>query len=168
MAARGDTQAQPPGWHASPDGGARYWDGKRWGAAWAPYPASSGRALQSQPTTAAALSHFGFVLCGFLLPLIIYLLTDNSDEFTKTHATEALNFQLTNLIVGVIGGFAAGLVLVVTFGLLGWIIVPLIVIWLVLQIVWCLSGAVAAHRHLLYSYPVCLRLVPYPAARRSI
>jgi len=52
------------------------------------------------------------VLCGFLLPLIIYLLTDNSDEFTKTHATEALNFQLTNLIVGVIGGFAAGLVLV--------------------------------------------------------
>ena len=52
-----------------------------------------------QSTKAAVVAHLGFIGMGFLAPLTVYLLADSSDRFTRDHAVEALNFQLTFLIV---------------------------------------------------------------------
>jgi len=41
------------------------------------------------------LSHLGGIVLGFLAPLIIMLTKGNESPYTKRHAVEALNFQIT-------------------------------------------------------------------------
>ena len=168
MAAYG-TQLPPPGWYTDPASGAlRYWDGNRWGAYWAPQPwQGPAQGQWQQPwgapapasPTAAVLSHLGFVLGGFLLPLIVYLVTDRSDHFTRAHAAEALNFQLTLLIASIAASVVVLVVAVVTLGLGLFVIIPLFLAGAVLEIVWCIQGAIAASRWQPWRYPVCIRMV---------
>ncbi|RFS85699.1 DUF4870 domain-containing protein [Actinomadura spongiicola] len=51
-----------------------------------------------QETTWAIFSYVGIILIGFLAPLIIYFVKRHTEPFTRYHAAQALNFQLTLLI----------------------------------------------------------------------
>lgn len=51
-----------------------------------------------QETTWAIFSYVGIVVLGFLAPLIIYCVKKNTEPFTRFHAAQALNHQLTMLI----------------------------------------------------------------------
>ena len=53
--------------------------------------------------TLAVISHLGGVAGGFILPLAIYLSEGNKNSFVRHHAREALNFQITYLIVYLVG-----------------------------------------------------------------
>lgn len=152
----------PPGWYPDPANGAsRYWDGSRWGAFAAPRPGYPQwqPPLAQQSTTAAIFSHFGFVIGGPILPLIIYLVTDRSDRFTRAHSAEALNFQLTVLIFSFLAIGGAVVLAILTFGIALVLMIPLFFAAAVLEIVWCVMAAVAAGRHEFWDYPWNIRMV---------
>ncbi|MEM9022115.1 MAG: DUF4870 domain-containing protein, partial [Bacteroidota bacterium] len=70
-----------------------------------PQPTGDDKAL-------AVICHLGFILPygGILVPLIIWLIKRNESEYIDLHGKEALNFQLTVLILSVISGILVLLV----------------------------------------------------------
>jgi uncharacterized Tic20 family protein len=115
-----------------------------------------------QPTSQQDLStakwaHLGALLAvvltggtlGWLVPLIIRLNNGRRSAFVEEHAKEALNYQLTILIVIVIGW------LTVLFIIGGVIFLALVICTLVFSI----SGFSAAGRGLGYRYPICIRMI---------
>ena len=142
-----------PGWYPDPNGLQRWWDGEAWTAFTAPVaPAQA-----ADPRSLALLAYLGALLAGLLVPLIVWLTAGKTDPFVRHHALEALNFQLTVVVIG----FAAMAVFVV--GLIT-IIVPILVFvalmvgW-VLMVVWTIQGAVASYRGEWWVYPWNIRFI---------
>ncbi len=112
-----DAPTAPPGWYPDPWGGdrLRWWDGSRWTDTVAVSAAALERADRSETRLVAAASHLGFLVGGFVLPLVIYVAYRRRRDFVAHHAAEALNFQLTLFLVTVpvlllfIGGATVGL-----------------------------------------------------------
>ncbi|HTW08131.1 MAG TPA: DUF4870 domain-containing protein [Acidimicrobiales bacterium] len=151
----------PPGWYPDPATGApRYWDGTRWAAPGpAPYPYAYVAPLAEPSTTPALLAHLGFFIGGVILPLIIYAVTDASDRYNKVQATEALNFQLTVLIVS-IGITVVGIPLaILTAGIFLVILIPAYIVAWVVSLVWTIQAIIAVTRRQEYRYPLNLRMV---------
>jgi len=98
--------------------------------------------------TLAILIWVGTIFFSFIPALVLYL-TRKDDEFLLAHATEALNWAITALI-----GYAAAFVLLII--LIGALLFPLIGI---VNLVFCILGAVAASRGTPYALPFCLRLI---------
>ena len=90
------TGGAPPGWYG-PDHGWRWWDGHAWGPL-APPPVAE----EESGTTMAILSHLGIVLGGFILPLVIYVTEGKRNGFVRDHSREALNFQITFMILWIV------------------------------------------------------------------
>lgn len=84
-----------------------------------------------------------------LAPLIVMLTKGNESAFVRRHAVEALNFQITALIAGIVSGI---LVFVGIGVLLFLLLVPF---WLIVVIM----GTVAASNGREFRYPLSLRLV---------
>ncbi len=110
---------------------------------------------------AAHLSAFvgAWVFLAFLGPLVVWLLGRERHGFIDHHGKEALNFNLTFLLIGVVGGVIAFLGAVVTLGLGLIVILPLAallgIVWIVLPII----AAVKAWDGEGYRYPLCIRFV---------
>ena len=160
-----------PGWYPDPVGTLRWWDGQAWGPAAGELP--PGGPFAPQPNkTLAVLSHLGPILGGFVLPLVIYLAADRNDHYVRHHASEGLNFQLSFLIVWLIGfvaifvgfsglaatsgsgdgsgaAFGIGFVLLF-FGMFGLMAAS----W-----VFAIIGAIQASKGNWWRYPVCIRFV---------
>jgi uncharacterized protein len=123
-------------------------------------PASDLSGLSSEARNwgvAAHLSAFlgAFVALAVLGPLVVWLLRREVDGFSERHAREALNFNLTLLVL-----LVAGVVLtVITLGLGLIVVLPVgaffAVAWLVLTIV----AAVRASEGREYRYPFTIRFV---------
>ena len=99
---------------------------------------------------------------GFVGPLLVWLFKRDEHPFTDHHTKEALNFQLTVLLVLVLSivlAIPAVIVGVITFGigliLLGVLAVVAVVAWIVLPII----GAVKASNGEGYRYPLTIRFV---------
>ena len=99
---------------------------------------------------------------GFVGPLLVWLFKRDEHPFTDHHTKEALNFQLTVLLVlvlSVVLAIPAIIVGVITFGiglvLLGILAVLALVAWIVLPII----GAVKASNGEGYRYPLTIRFV---------
>ncbi len=88
-------------------------------------------------------------------PLVIWLVKKDTHAFAADQAKEALNFNITLLIIGLL----LGLVTVITFGIGALLTVPLGLLlglaWLVLTIL----AAIKANEGTAYRYPFTLRLV---------
>ena len=95
----------------------------------------------------------GAFLAGFAFigPLIVWLIRREDDAFAAEHGREALNFNLTALIVLVAGGIIG----VLTFGI-GFIA---LLVYGVLWLVWTIQGAIAASNGRPYRYPMTIRFV---------
>ena len=109
----------------------------------------------------ATLSHLGFVIGGFITPLVIYMIQKDKSEFVASHAREALNFQLTILAV-VLGsmflllfGFIAPPIFVVMTFLMVGIMMIVGIGSLILGIMALLEANKGAH----YKYPIAIRFV---------
>ena len=63
--------------------------------------AGTGQLSQSDERLWAMLSQIGAVVIGFIAPLIVLLVQGDKSPFTRAHAVESLNFQITLLIVGI-------------------------------------------------------------------
>ena len=95
----------------------------------------------------ATLIQLGGLFFGFLAPLIGYLVFKDRGPFVRGYAATALNFQLTLLIVNIIGG-------ILTIVLVGFLI--LFAAWVV-GIVFSIIAAVKANRGEWYQYPATIR-----------
>lgn len=92
----------------------------------------------------------GLPLLGCIGAIILWRAKARRSEFLDDHGREAVNFQLSLMLYG----------LVMTLPSLGFV-------WFVLaalSIFGCVRGAMAANRGDYYRYPVCLRLISAPDA----
>lgn len=82
-------------------------------------------------------------------PLVVWLLKKEEDPFIDYHGKEALNFNISFMIYGIV----AGLLILLAIGL---VLLPIVLItWVVLVII----GAVRASNGEYYRYPMTIRLV---------
>jgi len=149
----------PPGWYS--DGIAlRWWDGRSWGPyAPAQHLAGAHAARASTSRTWAVLSHLGFFLGGFVLPLVVRLTDGERNEFSRHHSTEALNLNITFMIAW-IGLYVPGfIVAIATHGIGFLVIIPLMLGLGVTGFVWAIRGAIRANRGEWWTYPLIFRFV---------
>lgn len=94
----------------------------------------------------STLTHIGGIFFGFLAPLITYLVFKDRGAFVRHHTGQALNFQLTLLIVT-----AAGTVL-------SWVLIgiPILIAVFVVNIIFPILAAVASNRGEWYRYPLAI------------
>ena len=97
----------------------------------------------------AVLGHLLGLLFGFIPSLIIWLVNKDKNQYVEGQAKEALNFQITLTI----GFFVAW---ITSFLFIGALLFP--VLW-VMEVVFCIMGAVASSKGEYYRYPVSIRLI---------
>jgi len=114
-----------------------------------PYATTAPPLRPDEEKTWAILAHLLPFVASFLAPLVIWLVFKGRGPYLEHQAKESLNFQITLLIVELVGA-------VLTVVLIGFLVIGIaVVVALVLQIM----AAVAASRFDWYRYPVALRLV---------
>lgn len=115
----------------------------------------AGAALTADDRTWGMLAHLS-ALSGVIVPLgniigplVVWLVKREQSAYVDYHGKEALNFNISFLVYGLV----AGLLILIVIGL---ILLPLVVVaWLVLAIV----GAVRANAGEQYRYPLTFRFV---------
>jgi len=103
----------------------------------------------SEDRTAAVLAHLLTLVCGFIAPLVIYLVKKDESPYVSEHAKESLNFQIT-IFLGYIIGI---LTLIILIGIL--ILMFIGIIHLVLVIV----ATIRASENKMYRYPINFRII---------
>jgi len=88
---------------------------------------------------------------GFVGPLVIWLIQKDKSKFVEQESKEALNFQITLLIMSAVA-------IVITF-LSCWMLFPLIFIPLLMQVVFGIIATLSAANGTAYRYPFNLRLI---------
>lgn len=96
----------------------------------------------------AMLAHILGIVISVIGPLVIYL-TVKDKPFATSQAKEALNFQITVLIAWVACA-------ILSFIGIGFILYP--AVW-ILNLVFCITAAMAASKGEAYKYPFAIRLV---------
>ncbi len=97
----------------------------------------------------AWLSHGGFVVGGFIVPLVVMLTKGKDSPFVRRHAVEALNWQISLMIY-----FVVSIILIfVIIGILTTI--ALVVAMFVFGIMAIIKAANGED----YRYPLCIRMV---------
>ena len=104
------------------------------------------QAVSKDSSNLAMLCHILGILTGFVGPLIIWLIKKDSDKFVDDQGKEALNFQITIAILCVI----------LVISVIGYFLMPVV---LILNLIFCIMGAVSASSGKAYKYPICLRLL---------
>ncbi|MFT6803447.1 MAG: putative Tic20 family protein [Nitriliruptoraceae bacterium] len=112
-----------------------------------------------------ALAHASSIVSVFLGglavlgPLVVWLVKKDDDAWVGEHAVEALNFQLTWLIGGVVGGIVAFIASVLTLGIGLVVFIPVAIGLMIAWLVFTIKGALAASRGETYRYPMSYRMV---------
>ncbi|WBU38933.1 DUF4870 domain-containing protein [Homoserinibacter sp. YIM 151385] len=96
----------------------------------------------------ASFAHLGGII-GFLPALIIWLVFKDRGAFTNVEAKEALNFQITALIVYVVGSILSVILIGAFISLAMWIV----------SIIFSIQGFLKAKDGVSYRYPFAIRLI---------
>lgn len=114
----------------------------------------------------AVLCHVGMLFAAVLLPLVIRLTEGKKNEYARHHSTEALNFQLTFLIVWIIGIVTTMLGMLASIGTDGgdasaWVLLPFLTMFALFGVsaLCSIVGAVRASQGRWWRYPVSIRFV---------
>lgn len=110
---------------------------------------------------AAHLSAFvgAWILLAFIGPLVVWLVGRERHPFVDHHAKEALNFNLTMLLIGAVG-FVVGFVgAVATLGLGLIVIAPVALALFLVWVIFPIVAAVKAWDGEGYRYPLTIRFV---------
>ncbi len=155
----------PTGGPAGPAGGigapGPSWPVARPGAASrSPHDPSHPSGLASWVRTWGVLTHLSafaaaLVAMAFLGPLVMWLVRREEHPFLDHHGKEALNFQVSMLVYGVVGFMLA----IVTFGLGLLVVIPAAI---VLGLVWLVAPIIAAVKASSgegFRYPVTIRFL---------
>jgi len=101
--------------------------------------------------TLAMLTHLSGIILSFIVPLIIWLThKDKADKgWLNDQAKEALNFQITLLIIYVVGSILTVILIGALINLVAW----------VACIILSIMAALKANEGVSYRYPFALRLI---------
>ncbi len=109
--------------------------------------------IEQQPTqddkTIAVLTHLSGVFFGFLVPLIVWLVSRENKPWLADEAKEALNFQITVLIAALISW-------VLIFAVVGILLLAIVGL---ANLVLCIIAGVKTSQGERYRYPLTLRLI---------
>ncbi len=90
-----------------------------------------------------------WVALAFLGPLVIYFVKRDESPYVRQQAAEALNFQLSIIIYGLISA-------VLCLVLIGFLLLAVVgIVWLVFTII----GSIKASQGQLYRYPLTIRMI---------
>lgn len=108
-------------------------------------------AASQEDRTLAMLTHLSGIILGFIVPLIIWLMNkDKADKgWLNDQAKEALNFQITLLIIYVIGMVLTVILIGALINLVAWVVC----------IILSIMAALKANEGVAYRYPFALRLI---------
>lgn len=98
-------------------------------------------------------------LGNFLGPLIIWQMKKDTLPFAADQAKEALNFNITLLIVGIVLGIVGTLFTVITLGLGAILVVPVVLVLGIAWLVFTIMAAIKANDGVSYRYPLTIRLI---------
>ena len=100
----------------------------------------------SDERTMAILSHILCLVAWLFAPLIIYLVKKDESSYVAAHAKEALNFQITVMIVAII--------LIIT-------VIGILLLWVlgIISTVLIIIATIKASENKLYRYPFSIRLI---------
>ncbi|MCA8978492.1 MAG: DUF4870 domain-containing protein [Planctomycetes bacterium] len=123
-------------------------------------PSDTDAAPSSEERNWALVAHLGIfasVIVGplnFLVPLVIYIVWKDRSGFVAEEAKEALNFQLTMLLMGCVAAL-------LVFTIIGMIVgIPILLVIGVMGIVLPILAAIRVGEGGSYRYPLTIRLVP--------
>ena len=100
-----------------------------------------------------------FVALAFLGPLVVLLAKGNESGWVRRHAVESLNFQLSMLIYGFVGGIVAVVLTVVTLGIGLLVVIPLFLAFGAFWLIITIMAAVKTGNGEDYRYPLTIRMV---------
>jgi uncharacterized Tic20 family protein len=158
--------APPAGWYPDPTGAQRWWDGWQWG------PTAPPRSEAADGKTLAIIAHLGVLAAGFLVPLVLRLTEGKKNAFVRHHATEALNFQLTFMLVWLAGfglligtslGEPTGHTQSAPAGVL--VVFGAMMLLFLANFVFSILGCVRASQERWWRYPISIRFVRGAAPR---
>lgn len=109
----------------------------------------SGPAPSKDDSNMTMLMYILAIFTGFIGPLIIWLIKKDQSPFINDQGKEVLNWCITLVI-----GFIACLLL--TLIVIGAFLMP--VLWL-LNIIFCIMGAIKTNKGIAYRYPFAIRLL---------
>ena len=124
----------------------------------------AGHDLPSQETRKwAMLCHLGglaslvlFPTANIILPLVIWLTKRDSDPYIDDQGREAVNFQITMFLYGVL---VAVLVYLLKIILIGYLFIWLPLLVMIAQVGGSIVGAIRAHDGEKFRYPLILRFL---------
>jgi hypothetical protein len=122
----------------------------------APPPIPASQTISDEDKSLAMLCHLLGIFTGFIGPLILWLVKKDSSAFVGHHGREALNFQITLMLV-MLG--LGSVTVVLMFVVVGILLVPVLFIVPILALVAEIIAAVAAQKGEWHRYPCCIRLV---------
>lgn len=99
-----------------------------------------------------------FLALAFLGPLLVLLVRSDS-PWVRRQAVESLNFQLSMVIYGIVGGVLAVVLVVLTVGIGLLAVVPLALAAATFWLVFTIIGAAKASNGEDYRYPLTIRMV---------
>lgn len=105
--------------------------------------------IKADDKNLAVLTHLLSLFLGFIPGLIFWLVYKESNEYVSGQGKEALNFQIT-LILGYIIAWLTSWILI------GTLLFPILII---LNLVFCIMGAVASSKGEYFKYPLSIRLL---------
>ena len=109
--------------------------------------------VEQQPAqddkTVAVLTHASGIFFGFVVPLIVWLVSKDTKPWLTSEAKEALNFQITVAI-------AFAICMMLAFVLIGMFLLP--IVWAV-DVIFSIIAALKTSRGEQYRYPLTLRLI---------
>ncbi len=114
-----------------------------------PYNSAATPLSPSDEKLWATLVHIGGIFFGFIPALIGYLVFRDRGPLIRQHTVTALNFQLTMLIAGAIGG-------ILTIIFIGFLIIAAVT---VVILVFSIIAAIAANKGEYYHYPLSIPFV---------
>jgi uncharacterized Tic20 family protein len=123
-------------------------------------PPQSG--LSSEERTWALVAHLSALtglITGFgmiLGPLVVWLINKDSRPFAAAEAKEALNFNISWALWGILLGIAAFILTFVLIGILLWIALGFCsLVWIIL----CIIAGIKANEGVPYRYPLTIRFI---------
>ena len=113
--------------------------------------------------TWALAAHIGSLVTawfafGFLAPLAVMLVRGES-PFVRRHAVESLNFQISLLIYTVVGAVVAFFVVLMTFGLGAFVVVPVVAVLALVVLLLIVVATVKAGNGEEFRYPFTIRFI---------
>jgi uncharacterized protein len=114
-------------------------------------PPAPPASVSQEDKTLAMLTHLSGIILSFIVPLIIWLTNkDKTDKgFLNDQAKEALNFQITLLIIYVVGTILTVILIGALINLVAWLAC----------IILSILAALKANEGAAYRYPFALRLI---------